>query len=72
VFGHNASRAVKKINEGDFKKLAEGEFITYERELANGYIILSMKEKILGLGLLIDGMVRSQIPRKDIRLLTSE
>ena len=37
-------------------------------EIENGYVILAFKGHILGLGLLIDGMVRSQIPKKERRL----
>ena len=69
LFGHNASRAVMNIDEGELNKLARGEFIPFHHELDNGYVILSLNKRILGLGLLIDGMVRSQIPRKDMKAL---
>ena len=60
------------IDEGELKKLAGGEFVPFDHALDNGYVILSLKRKVLGLGLLIEGMVRSQIPHKDLRQLIAE
>ncbi|MDB9822510.1 hypothetical protein OAC89_02310 [Deltaproteobacteria bacterium] len=68
-FGHKALRAFMDIKEGDLERLAAGEFIPADMEIDNGYIILVMKGRILGLGLLIDGMARSQIPRRDVRFM---
>ena len=67
LFGHKAARAVLDINERDIQKLAAGGLIPAVMDIDNGYVILSFKSRILGLGLLIDGMVRSQIPQKDIK-----
>lgn len=69
LFGHKASTAVMEISEKDLGRLARGEFIPFHGELENGYIILSLEKRVLGLGLLIDGLVRSQIPRKDMNQL---
>jgi NOL1/NOP2/fmu family ribosome biogenesis protein len=70
IFGRRADRALMDISENDLKKLAAGEFIPADMPVDNGYIILAMEGGVLGLGLLIDGFVRSQIPKKDIRLMT--
>jgi NOL1/NOP2/fmu family ribosome biogenesis protein len=68
-FGHRALRAFMDITEGDLERLAGGYFIPANMGIDNGYIILAMKGRILGLGLLIDGKVRSQIPKKDTRFM---
>jgi len=68
IFGHLASRAIVDINRTELNKLIAGEFLPVKMELENGYVILSLNKEILGLGLLIDGMVRSQIPKKEVRL----
>lgn len=69
-FGHLATRAVFNCDEKQLKKLIDGEHIPIGAELENGYMILSLKGQVLGLGLLIDGTVRSQLPLNDVRFLT--
>ncbi|MFC1532646.1 hypothetical protein ACFL7M_04685 [Thermodesulfobacteriota bacterium] len=71
VFGYKAVRAVLDINEKDLKRIAAGEYISADMLIDNGYVILASKSIILGLGLLIDGMVRPQIPRKDASFLVT-
>jgi len=68
AFGHLASKAIIDINGADLNKLIAGEFLPVKMELENGYVILSLRGVIPGLGLLIDGTVRTQIPKKEVRL----
>ncbi|MFC1866828.1 hypothetical protein ACFL0H_01660 [Thermodesulfobacteriota bacterium] len=70
IFGHMADKAVLNIAEIELKKLVAGEPIPADMGIDNGYVILSLKDSLLGLGLLIDGFVRSQLPQKDTRFLT--
>jgi NOL1/NOP2/fmu family ribosome biogenesis protein len=68
VFGSRATRARLEIDEAQALRLIKGEEIRTDLGLNTGYVILSMKgDRILGLGFYIDGAVRSQIPRKEIR-----
>jgi NOL1/NOP2/fmu family ribosome biogenesis protein len=69
-FGHKAERAVLNVDEELLKKLLNGEYVQTKMEIDNGYVILSLDFKILGLGLLINGEVRSQLPGKDVKFLT--
>jgi len=71
IFGHHAVRAILEICEDDINKMAEGGHISSDMKIDNGYIILSFKGAILGLGLFIDGRVTSQIPRRDLVLAIS-
>jgi len=63
IFGPRATRARFEIDEGQLQNLMAGEFLPFDLELENGYVILTLKGRTLGLGLLINGMIRSQIPR---------
>jgi len=67
-FGHLASRAVFEIDHADLETLVNNGEIACNLELDNGYVILRLKGKIMGLGLLINSMIRSQLPRKEIRI----
>ncbi len=69
IFGNRAKRAKWDILEEDLKKLIAGERVPVNLGIDNGYVILSFRNRILGLGLFIDGAVISQIPKKDTRHL---
>ncbi|MFH1933039.1 MAG: hypothetical protein ABIN18_15790 [Pseudomonadota bacterium] len=67
-FGQEATKAKLRINEAQLLKLLAGDSIPVDLDLDDGYVILDLgKRWILGLGLLINGRVRSQLPRKDLR-----
>ncbi|MFC1863039.1 hypothetical protein ACFL1Z_03705 [Thermodesulfobacteriota bacterium] len=66
MFGHTATRAILEINKQDLRDLVAGNFLPVDMGIDNGYVILSIENRILGLGLLIDGCIRTQIPRKEI------
>ncbi len=66
VFGHHAARSVLEVTGDDIEKMAQGSYISSDMAVDNGYIILSFKGAVIGLGLLIEGRVTSQIPRRDL------
>jgi len=68
-FGYMATRAVFNIGSEQLKMLLSGEHLPFDDDLDNGYVILSLNGQILGLGLLIKGKVRSQLPLEDVRFL---
>lgn len=68
-FGHMATKAVFNIDEKQLKQLLMGEYLPFNDDLENGYIVLSLRGQVLGLGLLIKGEVRSQLPSNDVRFL---
>lgn len=61
---HHAVRARLDIMSEEINKMAKGKHISADMKINNGYIILSFKGAMLGLGLLIDGKVSSQMPRR--------
>ena len=69
-FGSMATKAIFNIDENQLKELLNGEYLLMEENLENGYVILSFKGQVLGLGLLINRKVRSQLPLNDVRFLT--
>jgi NOL1/NOP2/fmu family ribosome biogenesis protein len=65
--GPVATKGKIDINEGEFEKLAAGKAFASDLKLKNGYIIISYRGSVLGLGLLINGKVHSQIPKQILR-----
>lgn len=69
-FGQEATKARLGINEEQLLNLLAGDSIAVDLDLDDGYVILDLgKRWILGLGLLINGRVRSQLPRKELRAI---
>ena len=66
IFGSKASRAIRRIDENDLAHLLSGKELTSDSGIDNGYVLLKLDNGILGLGLLINGSIRSQIPRRDL------
>lgn len=71
-FGSRATKAVLNLENIQLMSLLKGEYMPVNMGLKNGYVILSYKGQVLGLGLLIDGKVRSQLPAKDVKFLRIE
>lgn len=68
IFGHLATRARLDIDQKELALLLRGGELSVSLSLENGYVILALRgNQILGLGLLISGKIRSQLPRKEIR-----
>ena len=67
IFGHMATKARLEIAEQGLQKLINGVPLQTDLEIENGYVILNLKGRTLGLGLLINGLVRSQISHKALR-----
>jgi hypothetical protein len=68
-FGRHATKAVFDIDEKQLKQLLTDEYLPFNYALENGYVILSLKGEVLGLGLLIKGMVRSQLAADEVKYM---
>ncbi len=68
-FGIHATKAIFTIDQKQLRQLLDGEYLPFDQGLENGYVILSFKGQVLGLGLLIKGMVRSQLALDEVRHL---
>lgn len=67
-FGHRATKARIEIDEEQLSMLLSGEKLSVDLAIDRGYVILTLKDnRILGLGFFVNGSVRSQISRKELR-----
>jgi NOL1/NOP2/fmu family ribosome biogenesis protein len=66
LFGHLATRARLEVDEKQLKKMLRANSMRVDLDLEDGYVILCLKGGPLGLGILIDGVVSSQLPRKGL------
>ena len=68
LFGCKATRAILEIDEEQLAILLSGEELSVDLAIDRGYVILILKKnRVLGLGFFINGRVRSQISRKELR-----
>lgn len=68
TFGRFATKAKLQINMPQLQTLLGGGEIPVDLKLDNGYVVLAVGEnRVLGLGFLINGKIRSQLPKKEIR-----
>ena len=65
VFGRLATQKVYSIDNFQLALLLNGKTLSGPADEEDGYVILSFKNQPIGLGLLIKGTIRSQLPRKD-------
>ncbi len=67
-FGRSATRARIELDESGLARLSAGERLRVDLGIDNGYVILSLDgDRILGLGLYINGETRSQVSSKELR-----
>ena len=69
LFGRSATKARLDVNKEDMCRLVAGEALLMHLDIENGYVILRNEGRVLGLGLYIDGSVRSQLPSKGLKFL---
>ena len=68
MFGAHARKALFDIDEKGMELLLRGTPIAADLEIDSGYVILRLKGRgILGLGLYVNGSIRSQLPKKALR-----
>jgi len=68
VFGTAATKARIEIDYKQLTRLVAGEKLSMNMDLDTGYVILVQRNgRVLGLGFFINGRVRSQIPKKELR-----
>ena len=69
VFGSYASGATLVIGEAELLALQEGKGLSLDLDIDQGYVILMMDEnRVVGLGLYVNGILRSQVSRKALKI----
>jgi hypothetical protein len=73
IFGSLATRAKWNLTERHLEGVVrDGAFDLRDIELEDGYVILCLGDYTLGLGLLIQGKVKSLLPHRDLKFLKNE
>jgi NOL1/NOP2/fmu family ribosome biogenesis protein len=72
VFGNKASKACFNLSKEELDRLLAGENLMAETTLEDGYVILRHEEDILGMGLLMNGKICSQLPRHNAQKLMKD
>jgi NOL1/NOP2/fmu family ribosome biogenesis protein len=72
VFGRLATKRVHSIDREQLEALLNGEILPASSDEQDGYIILSFRDQPIGLGLLIKGRIRSQLPRRDFLFIKGQ
>lgn len=67
MFGRHAVKARVELKKEELGRLAAGSQIQADPGIGDGYVILCHRGHPLGLGLMIRGMLRSQIPKGERR-----
>lgn len=68
IFGRFATKAVFPMDKAQLRKLVLDGEIPVDLALEKGYVILTLEDDVvLGLGFYINGAIRSQLPRSQIR-----
>lgn len=68
VFGPYATGSVLVITEAQLLELVEGKGLPLDLGIDQGYVILKLDAKhVVGLGLYVNGSVKSQISRKALK-----
>jgi len=66
LFGCFATKAILKINNQQLQRLLTRQAILVDLEIEDGYVILMFDDQPLGLGLLVNKTLHSQLPRKEL------
>jgi NOL1/NOP2/fmu family ribosome biogenesis protein len=72
LFGHHATKGVMQISQGDFERLLRGEPLKVESTMEDGFVILRLREHVLGVGLLLQGMITSRIRRSEAQRMVKK
>lgn len=73
LFGSWATKSTLVVSESELVRIQQGEVLYPDLELAQGYVILKLDEaRIIGLGLYVNGRVRSQLSTKALRVAMLE
>jgi NOL1/NOP2/fmu family ribosome biogenesis protein len=67
LFGHHATKGVYRLTEDEFEKLLQGGPVEVDKTMEEGFVILSLRERVLGVGLLMQGTITSRIKQSELK-----
>jgi hypothetical protein len=72
VFGHHATKGVYHVNDGEFERLLKGEPLNVDSAMEEGFVILRLREHVLGVGLLSQGKITSRIRQSEAKRMVNK
>lgn len=72
IFGNHATKGVYELSEEAFGRLARGELVKINTDLEDGFVILRLGEKVLGIGLLIQSTISARIKQSELKQMVIE
>ena len=71
IFGDHATKGVYRLRDDELEQLLHGEPVKADKTMEEGFVILSLQERVLGVGLLMQGSITSRIRQSEAqRMLT--
>jgi hypothetical protein len=72
LFGHHATRAVYWLTNSELHRLLKAQPLEVETGFEDGFVILRLREHVLGVGLLMQGTITSRIRKSETyRMVTN-
>jgi NOL1/NOP2/fmu family ribosome biogenesis protein len=73
LFGHHATKGVHRLTDDGFERLLRGESVEVDRTMEDGFVILRLREHVVGVGLLMKGKITSRIRQSEAhRMVTPQ
>lgn len=71
LFGHHATKGVRRLNEHGFERLLRGEPLEVASPMEDGFVILRLGCHVLGVGLLMQGKITSRIRKSEAQRMVN-
>jgi NOL1/NOP2/fmu family ribosome biogenesis protein len=72
IFGHDATKGVCHLSGDEFENLLRGEPVEVDGTMEEGFVVLRLREHVLGVGLLMQGKITSRIRQSEAhRMVTA-
>lgn len=71
IFGDRATKGVYGLRDDEFERLLQGEPVKTDMTMEEGFVILSLRERVLGVGLLMQGTITSRIRQSELQRMVT-
>jgi NOL1/NOP2/fmu family ribosome biogenesis protein len=72
IFGNHATKGVHELSQEGFERLVRGGLLKINTDLEDGFVILRLGEKVLGIGLLIQSTISARIKQSELKQMVIE
>lgn len=70
LFGHHATRGFHQVDESGLQRLSRGESLEIDGLINEGFVILLLREHVLGVGLLAQGKITARIKKYELNQIS--